>query len=297
MNSSNFEIEKKIIIVFMLSAFAIIMAASSKASASGIPLSVIGPHEYTLPVNYESFNAVVEYGYIQNDNKSFNTDGNKVSGPGTLTAVGLTKYVRFFTLKDLPNVGLAWEFILPEISVQKTGVSASGLGDPLTGAAAWIKPTKNSTLGIQSYLSVPIGNDQVSDKTWGSLTTLVGDVQLGNLDICGQTGYVIKSVRHQTGASDVNPGNTFHANLRTAYRLHKFVEPFFAADFQTTEASKDEATGNTIPNSASNETTLGGGMVLNFTDTISLTARYDYGVYGKNTPVTNAFYFKIAYVW
>jgi len=269
---------------------------STTAIASGIPLNVIGPHEYALPVNFEPFNAVAQYSYVQTDNKLFDSAGKKVDGPETFTTVGFTKYVHFFALKTLPDVGLAWEVLLPEISVQKAGLSASGFGDPLTGMAAWIKPSKNSTVGLQSFLSIPVGSDAVSDKTWGSLTTIFGDLQLGDVNIDGQTGYIHKSTRHQTGANDVDPGDTFHANMRVAYRVHQYLEPFIAADYQTTGRSSDKVAG-TVSNSVSNELSCGGGLLINISNPLSLAMRYDYGVDGKNTPVTNAFHFKFAYVW
>lgn len=285
----------------MVVAFAaVVLAALSQVAtvaASGIPLNVIGPHEYALPVNYESFNAVAQYAYLQTDNMAFDNAGHKVGGPGTFTAVGFTKYVRFFTFKSLPDVGFAWEVLQPEISVQKTGVSATGLGDPLTGLAVWIKPSPNSTLGLQSFLSIPAGAEAVSDKTWGSLTTVVGDVQLGDLNLDGQIGYIFKSVRHQTGADDVDPGSTFHTNLRAGYRANQYLEPFLAADYQTTGSSTNVATGSSISNSSGNELSAGGGFVVHFTNPMSLTLRYDYGIDGKNTPVTNAFHFKIAYIF
>ncbi len=84
---------------------------SSTVIAAGIPLSVIGPHEYALPVNYEPFNAVAQYSFIQTDNMAFDSAGKRVDGPGTFTAVGFTKYVRFFTFKSLPDVGFAWEWL------------------------------------------------------------------------------------------------------------------------------------------------------------------------------------------
>jgi opacity protein-like surface antigen len=275
----------------------VVLANSARVDASGIPLSVVGPHEYALPVNYESFNAVAQYAFVQTDNMAFDSTGKRVAGPGTFTAVGFTKYVRFFTFKSLPDVGFAWEVLEPEISVQGPGVSVTGFGDPLTGLAVWMKPSKNSTLGVQSFLSIPAGSDAVSDKTWGSLTTIVGDVQLGNLDIDGQTGVIFKSTRHLTGADDVNPGATFHANLRAGYRVHEYLEPFLAADYQTTGTSTNDVTGRDIPVSASSELTLGGGLMVHFTNPMSLTVRYDYGVDGKNTPVTSALYLKIAYIW
>lgn len=275
----------------------ILLVCSPPVSASCIPLSVVGPHEYALPVNYESFNAVAQYAFVQTDNMAFDGKGKKVSGPHTFTTVGFTKYVRFFTLKPLPDVGIAWEFLLPEISVQKPGLSASGLGDPLTGFAVWMKPGKNSTAGVQSFLSVPVGADAVSDKTWGSLTTIFGDVQLGKLNLDGQVGYIYKTDRHQTGANDVRPGSTFHTNIRTGYRVHEYLEPFVAVDYRATAASRDGATGDKISNSLSDELAAGAGAMIHFSDSASLTMRYDYGIDGRNTPVTNAFHFKIVYIW
>lgn len=296
MKQRNSGIWKNLLLAFVAVIFIIFMYSVS-AIASGIPINIIGPHEYALPVNYESFNAVAQYAFVQTDNMAFDSAGKRVEGPGTFTAVGFSKYVRFFTFKSVPDVGFAWEYIQPEISVQKTGVSASGLGDPLTGLAVWIKPSKNSTVGLQSFLSIPVGTEAVSDKTWGSLTTIVGDLQLGDFDIDGQTGFIFKSIRHQTGADDVDPGSTFHANLRIGYRAHEYLEPFIAADYQTTGTSTDTTSGKDIADSASNELTCGGGLMFHFSNPMSLTVRYDYGVDGKNTPVTNAFHFKIAYVW
>ncbi len=296
MQKTTWVISKNTLAAFTAIIF-VFLAFSSRVEASNIPLAVIGPHEYALPVNYEPFNAVAQYAFVQTDNMAFDSTGKRVAGPGTFTAVGFTKYVRFFTFKSLPDVGFAWEFLEPEISIQGPHVSATGLGDPLTGLAVWMKPSKNSTLGVQSFLSIPVGNDAVSDKTWGSLTTIVGDVQLGDLDIDGQVGAIFKSTRHQSGTNDVNPGSTFHANLRAGYRVHEYLEPFLAVDYQTTGTSTDDVTRMDIANSASSELTAGGGLMIHFTNPMSLTMRYDYGIEGKNTPVTNAFYFKIAYVW
>lgn len=295
MNKSNYISDRKTIVSAAIFLFFFMYAAN--VNASGIPLNVIGPHEYALPVNFDSFNAIVQYGFVQTDNMAFDNSGNKVAGAKTTTAVGLTKYVHFFTIKSLPNVGLAWEVVLPEISVQKTGLSVSGLGDPLPGMAVWVKPSNISTLGLQTFLSVPVGSDAVSDRTWGSLTTIFGDLQLGDFNMDGQIGYIIKSLRHQSGANDVDPGSTFHTNMRFGYRVHKFLEPFLALDYQTTSFAKDETTGLKIDNSASNETTVGGGFVSYLSDSLGFTARYDYGVDGKNTSVTNAFNFKFSYVW
>lgn len=285
-------------IVFAFLGFILSFAVfADHAAASGITFDVISPHEYGFPVNYESFNAFAQYGYYQHDSKSFDSNGKTVTGPGTDTAVGLSKYVRFFSIKSLPDVGFAYLVFLPEISVQAPGVSVNGLGDPLTGPAAWIKPTKNSTVGFQTYLQVPVGTKEVSDRTWANISTIFWDWQLGDFNVDGDFGAQFKSVRHTTGANDVDPGSTLFSNLRLAYRAHKYFEPYFSVDYQTTGTSKDKVTGVNVPDSANNETAVGGGIMFHFSDTINLSTRYTYGVDGKNTPVTNALNFKFTYIW
>jgi len=105
--------------------------------------------------------------------------------------------------------------MIPEVSVSGPGVSVSGFADPMIGPAIWIKPSKSSTLGIQSYLQIPVGNQEVSDRTWATNTSLFGDIRFGDLNIEGDVGFIIKSTRHTTGANDVEPGSTFHVNLLT----------------------------------------------------------------------------------
>lgn len=287
---------KKSFIIFSIVSIYLSLVPISNARASGIPFAIIEPGEYTLPVNFESFNAFAQYGYWQNDSRSFDSKGNNVKGSGTDTFVGLSKYAHFFTIKSIPDVGFVMLVMLPEVSVQGPGLSVNGLADPMLGPAVWIKPSKNSTLGIQSYLQVPVGNQEVSDRTWATLTSLFGDVRFGDLNIEGDTGFVVKSTRHTTGANDVDPGSTFHVNLLTSYSVNKYLEPMISLDYQTTGSSKDKVTGD-IPNSANNETAIGAGMMFHFGDTISLATRYVYGIDGKNTPVTNSVYFKFTYIW
>jgi hypothetical protein len=84
--------------------------------------------------------------------------------------VGLTKYVHFWTFDKLPGVGFAYEYIQPEVRLTGPGLKASGFGDPLTGFAVWMKPSRNSTLGVQSFVSVPIGAHEVTNDFWASYT-------------------------------------------------------------------------------------------------------------------------------
>jgi len=274
----------------------LVLVTVTNARASGIPFAIIEPGEYTLPTNYESFNVFAQYGFYQNDSRMFDGNGHKIKGSGTDTLVGLSKYAHFFTIKSIPDVGFAMLAMIPEVSVSGPGVSVSGFADPMIGPAIWIKPSKSSTLGIQSYLQIPVGNQEVSDRTWATNTSLFGDIRFGDLNIEGDVGFIIKSTRHTTGANDVEPGSTFHVNLLTSYSVNKYLEPMISLDYQTTGSSKDKVTGD-IPNSANNETAIGAGMMFHFGDTISLATRYVYGIDGKNTPVTNALYFKFTYIW
>lgn len=287
---------KNVSLAITILASYLLLFQSNTAIASGINFAIIEPGEYTLPVNYESFNVLAEYGFWQNDSRFFDSKGNNVKGSGTETTVVLSKYARFFTIKSIPDVGIAMVAMIPNVSVRGSGVSVSGFGDPMIGPAVWIKPSKNSTLGIQSYLQVPVGNQEISDRTWATLTSIFGDIRFGDLNIEGDTGFVAKSTRYTTGANDVEPGSTFHVNLLTSYSINKYLEPLVSLDYQTTGTSKDKVTGN-IPNSHSNELAVGTGILLHAGDTINFSTRYVYGVDGKNTPVTNALYFKFTYIW
>ncbi|HIE72621.1 MAG TPA: hypothetical protein EYP98_22045, partial [Planctomycetes bacterium] len=75
---------------------ALFLAVASPAHAQ-IIFDVIGPHEYDLPVDFEPFNVFVQYGYVQNDSKFWDSNGNKVAGSGARRTVGLSKYVHFWT--------------------------------------------------------------------------------------------------------------------------------------------------------------------------------------------------------
>ncbi len=267
----------------------------SSAKADNPTFDVIGPHEYALPVNYAPFNVFVQYAYYQSSNEQWNANGKSVGGPHLAKAVGLSKYVRFFTLKSVPDVGFAYEIIQPTVSVQGTGTDVTGFGDPITGPAAWFKPTKNSTLGIQTFLQIPVGTKNVSDHTWKNLTSILYDVQFGDFNIDGDTGLVFQSTGHTSGGPDFQPGLTFHQNLRLGYRAHKYIEPYVGYDFGMSGATKVE--GVKVANSDSYEHVIGGGLMFHFSDNISLSTRYSYGIDGQNTARTNSLNIKFAYVW
>ncbi len=276
-----------VLMVFLMSA-----VVPTQANASDIGLAVIGPHEYALPVNYESFNVFVQYGFW-NDNSE--GDGI-VADSDSDSFVGLTKYVRFFTLDALPNVGLAYEVIQPSVYVvdNDTDDSTTGLGDTITGPAAWFKPSETSTIGIQSFMQVPIGDDELSNHAWGNLTSIFFDWQINKVNIDGNVGLVAFTNSRNNGV-EKEIGTTYHANLRLGYRASNMLEPFFAWDWERQNSGKNKTTGVTI--ASNDEMALGAGLMVHFSPTISMTARYTKAVDAHNVTETDGVYFKFAYVW
>jgi len=278
--------------VFVLAVTMLVLCGGevTKAKASDVALAVIGPHEYALPVNYESFNVFVQYAFWNDNRKG---DGT-VPDSDTDTWVGLSKYVRFFTLDALPDIGIAYEVIQPEVAVTGVDAGISGMGDTITGPAIWFKPSENSTLGFQTFLQVPIGDDELSNHAFRNLSSFFGDWQIGDLNIDGNVGAIFSSDYEHAGVKK-DIGTIYHANLRLGYRTSQMFEPFLAVDYNTGESGKNETTGETIP--SFDETALGGGLMIHFSPTISWTARYSRAVDARNVTETDAVYFKFAYVW
>jgi hypothetical protein len=252
---------------------------------------VIGPREYDLPVGYQPFNVFVQYSYIQNHDKAWDAFGDKVDGSGAQQIVGMSKYVHFWTPNFSNKVGLAWEVIQPEIAVRDRDSSTpdgsvSGFGDTITGFAAWIKPTSNSTFGIQSFVQVPIGDRSVSDTNWKNLTSFLWDVRLPyNLGWTADAGWVWQGEKD----NGLTPGTTFHTNQRFGWQIAGWIEPFLALDYEHTEAFDG------IP--ASWALDGGVGVMVNTYQGQSLTLRYSRGLDGENHSFTDSWNLKYAVAW
>ncbi len=285
-----FHIKRKIPNAFLLGAavsLALLFCMVKPASAQ-TTFDVIGPHEYELPVGFEPFNAFVQYAYVQDNSKVYNVNRDKVDGPGGTTTVGMSKYVRFWTPEFNPKIGLAYEVIVPMIGVsnRSTDTQTSGIGDPLTGFAVWYKPSSNSTLGFQSFLQIPVGDDSVSDANWKNLSSFFWDVRLTEkLGWTADAGFVFQS----ENVRGVKPGTTFHTNQRLGYRVTHLLEPFIALDYERTASS------STVPSSMALDAGL--GVVFHTFDKQSITLRYSGSIDGENRPVNNSLNIKYAYVW
>lgn len=268
------------------------MAQSSYAN--NITFAVIAPHEYELPVNYDDFTVFVQYNQVNSTNNYYDNRGKLVDGAKQTLYVGLSKFVYFTTFDAMPNVGWAFEAIVPEVHIGVEGApNANGLGDPILGFATWIKPTPNSTLGVQSFLQPPIGTKEVTNNYWSNLSSVLFDVQFEKISFVGDVGAVFRFAE-ENKIGRFEPGDSFHTNLRWGYKFDDKtipLEPFVALDFQSDGSGRD-ALGGKIQ--SGRDLSLGAGLLWKINDQYSFAAHYSHSVDGKNSAQTNAIYFRLA---
>ena len=166
---------------------------AATASAENITFSIIGPHEYELPVNFKDFDAFVQYGFTNFTNQSFDAHGGYATIPHQDFNLGFTKLVRFITFDSLPNVGFAPEAIVPELQVNSgAGPNQYGVADPIFGGAVWVKPNKDSTFGFQTFIQAPIGTKYASNYYYDNISTIFYDYKAKKLDVDGNTGGIFR---------------------------------------------------------------------------------------------------------
>ena len=182
--------------------------AATPALADNITFAVIGPHEYDLPVDFKPFNVVVQYGENNTGNRAFNGYGNSVPGNYQNQFVGLSKYVFFWCFPGINDIGFAYEVITPEVGVTGpgTGSGVRGIADTLTGPAMWIKPTPNTTLGVQNFLQVPIGMQSVTNGYWANYASIFFDAQWPVASLTGNLGAVTRSIQQLPGLPEAVAG-------------------------------------------------------------------------------------------
>ncbi|WP_082789610.1 transporter [Acetobacter malorum] len=270
----------------------------STAQAADIPLAIIGPHEYDLPVDFKPFNVLVQYGDGNAAGSTYNSQGARKPQGGSHTWAGMTKYVHFRSFDALPHVGFAFEVIQTESYTLANGTNYGGLGGTISGPAVWFKPNKHSTFGIQTFLQTPSGTrDALATHYWSNLSSFIFDYEWKHFSFDGDLGAIVNMTKHVDGQHSYTPGTTFHSNLLFSWKAHRVVEPFLAFDWQNTAGTRDRTVQNWIDNSSSREVAMGVGAMFTLTKNISLTTRYSHSVEGRNTPETNAYYMKFVYLW
>ncbi|ODR95358.1 hypothetical protein AUC70_06015 [Methyloceanibacter stevinii] len=254
---------------------------------------VIGPKEYDLPVNFDPFNVFVQYAYVQDNSKVWSNSGESIVGDGSQALVGLSKYVYFWTPEFNRNVGVAWEIIQPEISVRNSksqanpdGSQVSGFGDTITGFATWFKPTPASTLGVQSFVQIPIGDTDVSDQTWKNLSSVLWYTPIGSaFDWTGNAGFVWQSSK----PSRVQPAMLYHTNNRFGWLATDWLEPFIALDYEYIGAYAGFNEAWSFDG--------GLGFMIDTFENQWLTLRYSQSLAGKNHSYNDSWNLKYAVVW
>ncbi len=280
-----------------IAALAAIGLMSTPASSDSIPFSIIGPHEYDFPVNFDPFHVFVAYGEYNHRDKQFDGSGNLVDAPGQNLYSSITKYVYFTTLPGAPHIGSAWEIIVPEVALWGgRSRSVSGIADPLFGALFWIKPNKHSTLGGGGFVQVPMGNSEVSSYMVQYWPEVFFDYQLSSLSFTSDFGAVVRSTQDAPGQPRIQPGTTYFANLRLGWVNSSIIEPFIAFDWQTTDSSYEIESGlASAP--GSDEIQLGAGLMFKFDKNFSLSMNYARSVSGKNTFMTDEGRFRLIRVF
>ncbi|NHO32938.1 transporter [Acetobacter fallax] len=282
-----------------LAATGVVALLSTTATrAADINLAIIGPHEYDLPVDFKPFNVFVQYGNGNVADNSYNSLGNRNPGGGSHTWSGLSKYVHFRSFDAIPHVGFAFEVLQAESFTLANGKNFGGLGATIIGPAAWFKPNKHSTFGIQTFVQTPSGTrDALSTGYWANISTFIFDYEWEHFSFDGDAGAIAGVEKHKQGEHTYSPGVIFVTNLRFSWKATKLIEPFFAFDWQNVKGTYDRTISQYVDNSGSREVALGVGIMFNIAKNLSFTARYSHSVEGRNIPESNAYYGKFVYLW
>ncbi|MFC4819262.1 transporter [Dokdonella ginsengisoli] len=280
-------------------ALALAATIAPRTAPAQVTFDVIGPHEYDLPVGYEPWNVFVQYVTVQDNDKAFDGSGDRFKlDPGSRAITGLSKWVHFFTVDSLPNVGMGFEVIQPEVNLRTDATSTvrantnSGFGDTMIGYAIWYKPTPGTTLGLQTFLQMPIGSNEVSDTNWKNLTSAFWYVPFGDgrWGWTGDFGFVVQSPRDD----GVHPGVTVHTNNRLGFKATGLLEPFVAVDYERTGKGSVRGGGKTP---SSHALDLGAGLMFHLHPKHSLALRYSRSTEGENHSSNDSMNIKYVYVF
>lgn len=270
-----------------------------ESNAAGFPYGIIAPHEFNLPVDYEPFNAFVQYGLFNNNRRGY--DGLKDSSS---TLLSLSKYARFFKIDALPNVGFLWEVLLPAVSVIGDDGN-TGFADPQVGVLAWVRPIPNLMTGLEWWLQLPFGDNEFSDHAIDNIFSFVWDYQCGKFNFGGVTGITVMGDYRHAGWN-YERGESLHASIRFAYEFARNIEPWVGLDYQTSSKGKAKKDfggylhkvnkGDTVYRSY-NELAASVGLHFQFTSNLLGDVFYMRGFEGSNTLKTDAVHMKLAYVF
>jgi hypothetical protein len=267
---------------------------SGKAHAGIIPYSVIGPHEFQLPVGdnipKNGLPILLSYNTWRDEGKAWDGESGARS-----TFANINKLAYVFKFDSLPKVGFLWEGLAGFASAtSKADTSVTGMIDAQTGILAWFKPAGNLVTGLEYWMYLPVGDNELSGHSWNHSFAFVANYALGNFTFDGDFGVKIMG-DYKNGGVHAEQGDVFFANLVFAYKFMKNIEPFVKYDYQDAGPGKDKATS--VKTSGNSEMAYGVGNHFSLTDKLSADLWYEHGFTGRNTTKTNAGYFKVCYVF
>jgi len=275
-----------------LSLLPVLLSASFFTQAQ-VTFDVIGPREYEMPVGLDApVNVFVQYAYYQDNQRIFDSNSDRQrAGSGSRAFVGQSKYVRFWSPENSPDVGQAFVAILPEISIRNSRLPnqadrhVSGLADPIVGYVLYKEFTDNLILGVQTYVQIPVGTNEVSDTNWKNLSSGFWNWKLGDFTWSGDLGFVWQSRRDD----NIRPAMSLHGNHRFSYSLGARFEPFLALDHEHIKARNGNPGARVLDG--------GIGLSINTYDNQAIALRYSRSISGRNHSVADAIHLKYSYSW
>jgi len=285
---------------------------AAQAQAAGIPFATDRPQSWQFSSDFdEAYSSFGQNLQWNDDSRAYDSQGHRVAGAGTDTFVGLSTLVRYWKIDGLPHVGFNANLTVPLVRIQGNQFAASGVGDPLLGLLTWYNPKTTTTLGMQAYVQVPVGQSSVTTNTWSFWPSVFYDDWFGHVNVDLLVGGILRGRTQRTGANDLDGGDTFHVNFRLGYSIsppdRPFAIPFLSMDYQRTGGTTDHTTGLAVPNSSNRETTVGAGVLFQLKpgslpfvkqktyDQFSI--QYSHGIAGRNTGVTNGIFLQGWHYW
>lgn len=283
--------------------FGAVLASAASARAAGLPTASF-PHDWDLPLPGPERNvqAFTQYASYDVANRAYDPSGNKTALDAVTRSYTLTqRYFRLFQFAALPRIGFGWQVFLSEVSSDTTNNTTGdrtltrGFGDPTASAGTWIKPSESSAVSYVLFLDMPLGAAGVSRDYWRFKQSVGYDLQLWNLNIDGAIVLILNTDKKTANRStDVSPGTVVSHALRVGYRLWGFFEPFLGYDVQATAATQVVGSGTTLVGSQY-EHGLTAGVDLKIPGGHKASVKYEEGVAGKNTSVTQVLTFRYCY--
>jgi len=261
---------------------------TNTAYGAGIPFSVIGPREYTLPLNFKPFLEFVQSVETNVDRTSFGSDGNYRDGTSGYTLTTSSKLAYLFQINGLRNVGFEAEAIIPASRITSGPQATTGIGDPVAGLAVWTKPSARTVMGAQDYLILPLGSAGLSSAHTSNIFSIFGDLVIGRWDLDGDIGLIAPlSYTSRQGEPAQRAGNSYFANMRISYQILTFIEPFTGIDWQNTSMSWSVNNGHPVRATEGHEIATLVGLMWHLPKG-SLSASWHYGLAGRNAIRTNS---------